>query len=87
MWSTLCSIIGIPMGWIYQFVQNYGVSIVLFTILLKVVLFPFSLKQHKSSLAMVRIKPYQDELMKKYGSNRQKYSEELQKLYQRCGYA
>lgn len=86
MWSTLCSIIGIPMGWIYQFVQNYGVSIVLFTILLKVVLFPFSLKQHKSSLAMVRIKPYQDELMKKYGSNRQKYSEELQKLYQREGY-
>lgn len=86
MWSTLCSIIGIPMGWIYDLVQNYGLSIILFTILLKILLFPISLKQHKSSLAMVRMKPYQDELMKKYGSNRQKYSEELQKLYQREGY-
>lgn len=86
MWSTLCSIIGIPMGWIYNLVQNYGLSIILFTILLKIVLFPISLKQHKSSLAMVRLKPYQDELMKKYGSNRQRYSEELQKLYQREGY-
>ncbi len=86
MWSTLCSIIGIPMGWIYDLVQNYGVAIILFTILLKILLFPISLKQHKSSLAMVRLKPYQDELMKKYGSNRQKYSEELQKLYEREGY-
>ncbi len=86
MWSTLCNIIGIPMGWIYDLVNNYGVAIILFTILLKIVLFPISLKQHKSSLAMVRLKPYQDELMKKYGSNRQKYSEELQKLYQREGY-
>ena len=86
LWSTLCEIIGMPMGWIYDLVQNYGLAIILFTILLKIVLFPISLKQHKSSLAMIRLKPYQDELMKKYGSNRQKYSEELQKLYQREGY-
>ncbi|MBR5783002.1 MAG: YidC/Oxa1 family membrane protein insertase [Clostridia bacterium] len=86
MWNTFCAIIGTPMGWIYGFVQNYGLSIVLFTILLKIVLFPISLKQHKSSMAMVRLRPYQDELMKKYGSNRQRYSEELQKLYQREGY-
>ncbi len=86
MWNTLCTIIGTPMGWIYDLVQNYGLSIILFTILLKIVLFPISFKQHKSSLAMVRMRPYQDELMKKYGSNRQRYSEELQKLYQREGY-
>ena len=86
MWNTLCTIIGTPMGWIYNLVQNYGLSIILFTILLKIVLFPISYKQHKSSLAMVRLRPYQDELMKKYGSNRQRYSEELQKLYQREGY-
>ncbi len=86
MWNTLCTIIGTPMGWIYNLVENYGLSILLFTVLLKIVLFPISYKQHKSSLAMVRLRPYQDELMKKYGSNRQRYSEELQKLYQREGY-
>ncbi len=86
MWSFLGKIIGTPMGWIYNVVEDYGLAIILFTILLKIVLFPMSLKQHKSSLAMIRLKPYQDELMKKYGSNRQKYSEELQKLYQREGY-
>jgi len=86
MWNTLCAIIGTPMGWIYDLVQNYGLSILLFTILLKIVLFPISYKQHKSSLAMVRLRPYQEELQKKYGSNKQRYSEELQKLYQREGY-
>lgn len=86
MWNALCTILGTPMGWIYDLVQNYGLSIILFTILLKIVLFPISYKQHKSSLAMVRLRPYQEELMKKYGSNRQRYSEELQKLYQREGY-
>ncbi len=86
MWNALCGIFGKGMELIYGVVNNYGVAILLFTVLLKVVLFPFSLKQHKSSLAMIRLKPYQDELMKKYGSNRQKYSEELQKLYQREGY-
>ena len=86
MWNTLCTIIGTPMGWIYELVKNYGLSILLFTILLKIVLFPISYKQHKSSLAMIRLRPYQEELMKKYGSNRQRYSEELQKLYQREGY-
>lgn len=86
MWNALCTILGTPMGWIYDLVRNYGLSIILFTILLKIVLFPISYKQHKSSLAMVRLRPYQEELMKKYGSNRQRYSEELQKLYQREGY-
>lgn len=86
MWNALCTIIGTPMGWIYNVVQNYGLAIILFTILLKVLLFPFSMKQQKSSLAMVRMRPYQEELAKKYGADRQRYSEELQKLYQREGY-
>lgn len=86
MWSKLCELIGQVMHWIYSYVPNYGLAIILFTVLLKVVLLPLAIKQHKSSLAMVKMKPYQDELMKKYGSNRQKYSEELQKLYQREGY-
>ena len=86
MWNALCTIIGTPMGWIYNVVQNYGLAIILFTILLKVLLFPFSMKQQKSSLAMVRMRPYQEELSKKYGADRQRYSEELQKLYQREGY-
>ena len=86
MWNALCTIIGTPMGWIYNVVQNYGLAIILFTILLKVLLFPFSMKQQKSSLAMVRMRPYQEELSKKYGADRHRYSEELQKLYQREGY-
>lgn len=86
MWNTLCGLFGKVMEWIYHFAPNYGLAIILFTIVLKILLFPFSLKQQKSSMAMVRMKPLQDELQKKYGSNRQKYSEELQKLYEREGY-
>lgn len=86
MWNAICGFIGKLMQLIYSVVPNYGVAIILFTIILKVILFPIAVKQQKSSMAMVRLKPYQDDLMKKYGGNRQKYSEELQKLYQREGY-
>ncbi len=86
MWNALCGLIGQLMRWLYAFIPNYGVAIILFTIVLKIVLFPLAMRQQKGSMAMVRLKPYQDELMKKYGSNKQKYNEELQKLYQREGY-
>ena len=86
MWNALCGVFGQLMRWLYAFIPNYGVAIILFTIVLKIVLFPLAMRQQKGSMAMVRLKPYQDELMKKYGSNKQKYNEELQKLYQREGY-
>ena len=55
-------IIGVPLGYIvwfiYQIIQNYALSIVIFTILLKFVLIPMAIKQQKSSARMSAFQPY-----------------------------
>lgn len=85
-WSYLI----VPFAWImqtfYGIFDNYALALIFYAVVVKVVLFPLSVKQHKNSLNMVRLKPYQDMLQKKYGNNREKYNMELQKLYQREGY-
>ncbi len=82
--------LGVPLGWvmkfIYSFIQNYGLSIVVFTILVKLLMLPMAVKQQKSSAKMAVVQPQMIELQKKYANNQQKLSEELTALYAREGY-
>lgn len=66
---------------IYYFTKSYGLSIIIFSIIAKVILFPLALKTKKSTLATARLQPKMAELQKKYKTNKQKYNEEVQKLY------
>ena len=73
--------------WIfYQIFKNYGVAIILFTVVLKIVMFPFSINQQKSMAANTKLSAKQKELQKKYGNDRIKMNEEMQKLYEKEGY-
>ena len=84
------SILGYPLGWImwviYKVVKNYGVALILFTILIRVVLFPLSIKQQKSSAKMQVFQPKIQEIQKKYANNKEKQQEEMMKLYEQHGY-
>ena len=79
------SIFGYPLGWLmwlcYKIVANYGIALIIFTLLTKLILFPLAVKQQKSSLRMARMQPKLEELQKKYGKNKEKYNEEMLKLY------
>ncbi len=85
------NIIGYPLGWImwllYQVVKNYGVALILFTLVMKLLLFPLSIKQQKSTAKMSVMAPKQQELQKKYGNNKEKLNEEMMKLYQEEKYS
>lgn len=85
------NIIGYPLGWImwllYQVVKNYGVALILFTLVMKLLLFPLSVKQQKSTAKMSIMAPKQQELQKKYGNNKEKLNEEMMKLYQEEKYS
>ena len=63
--------------------HNFGLAIIIFTIIIKMLLFPFSVKQQKSMAANVRFQKKQREIMEKYGTDRVKANEELQKLMQK----
>jgi len=78
-------VLGWPMGWImfacYWLIPNYGVALILFTIITRVLLFPISLKQQKEQAKMAFFRPKLEAIQKKYANNKEKYNEELQKLY------
>lgn len=84
------SIFGWPLGWImwfcYLVVRNYGIALILFTLITKVLLLPFAVKQQKSTIKMAIFKPKMDALQKAYGNNKEKLQEEMMKLYEKEGY-
>jgi YidC/Oxa1 family membrane protein insertase len=64
---------------------SYGVAIIVFGILVKMVTLPLTLQQLKSSRAMQRIQPLMQELQKKYKDDREKLAQEQMKLYREHG--
>lgn len=79
------SILGYLLWALYVIFKNYGVAIILFTIIVKALMFPFSIKSQKSMAAQSRLASKQQELQKRYANNQMKYNEELQKLYEKEG--
>ena len=71
--------------WVYNLTGSYGVAIILFSLIMKLVLLPFQLKSKRSMVRMGRLSSKQAELQKQYAKNQQKYQEELAKLYQEEG--
>lgn len=69
----------------YGLTKNYGLSIILLTIAIKVLLQPLTNKQTKSMKDMQKIQPYIAEIKKKYPENLQKQNEEVMKLYKEHG--
>ena len=65
----------------YSMTGSYGLAIILFSLVFKIILFPISIKGRKSTLDMSRLSERQKELQEKYGKDRTRYSIELQKLY------
>ncbi len=85
----LSDIITIPFGyvmdWLYQLTGNYGWTLILFAIVVKLVLFPVSAKSKKSMMKMSRVQPLVKEIQEKYAGDQQKQNEAMQKLYKEEG--
>ncbi len=72
---------GIILNFFYNVIGNYGVSIMLFTLLVKAVIFPLDLKQRKSMARTQKIQPLLNNLQKKYANDQEKLNREISKLY------
>ena len=82
MFRVLITIpLGYILGFIYEFVNSYGWALILFTLAVKLLLLPLSLKQQRSTTKMQLVQPKLMELQKKYENDKNKLSEETMKLY------
>lgn len=80
--SIISNLLGSALRMIFEVVNNYGLAIILFTILVKVLLLPLTIKQTKSTKAMQDIQPMIKEIQEKYKNKPEKQNQEIMKLYQ-----
>jgi len=83
--GQIASLFGIALKAIYGVIGNYGLSIIVFTIIVKMILMPLTVKQTKSTFAMSEINPKIKEIQAKYKNKPEKQNEEISKLYKESG--
>ena len=77
----LATIISYPLRLIYLLVNNYGLSVILLTLLVRAAMLPLYAKQIKNSAAMSEMQPKIQEIQRKYARDRELMNEKLQEFY------
>ena len=85
MFSWLEKILKWMLNMLYKIIPNYGVGIILLTLIIKVLLWPLSRKSAASTAKMSTLQPKQKELQEKYKDNPQKLNQEMAALYKQEG--
>lgn len=90
--DTLYAVLGYPFGFVLRFIynfiafENYGLSLILFTLFARILMFPTTVIQQKSTVKTQRIQPKIRRINEKYKGDQQRIQQEMQNLYQREGY-
>lgn len=80
-----------PLGKVLYFIydvlafRNYGIAIIFFTLVIKIVLMPLTIKQTKSMAKMTEVQPLLQDIQKRYAGDKEKINQETMKLYQEKG--
>jgi YidC/Oxa1 family membrane protein insertase len=81
VWEAILNFVFSVIGWFESFTLDWGLAIICFTLVVRLLIYPIARKQFKSSHEMQKMQPLMQELQTKYADDKQKLSEEMQKLY------
>ena len=84
--SYIATPLGLLLDFIYGFVGHYGISIIIFTLIIRGALFPLYASQIKGQMKMQDIQPKMQAIQKKYADDREEQGRQMQKLYKDEGY-
>ncbi len=84
-WQALLDGLGWVVGRLYEVIPNFGVTIIVLTILIRVVLLPLGIRQVRSMQHMQIIQPKVKQIQQKFKGNKQRQQEEIMKLYKEYG--
>ncbi|MCD7858325.1 MAG: YidC/Oxa1 family membrane protein insertase [Clostridiales bacterium] len=85
MITTILQFFGRFLLWMCNFFHSYALSLIIFTLLTRLVLFPLSLRGKRSMMQMNALNSEIQKLQKQYGKDKDRLNEETQKLYEREG--
>ena len=83
MFKFFANILGYVLNFIYGLVNNYGIAIIIFTILVKGIMLPISIKQQKTMKKSAKIQKEAQKIQEKYSNDQVRQSQELMDLYKR----
>ena len=78
-WLTIPLLV--VLKFIYQYVHNYGIAIIILTILIKIIFWPLGNKSYKSMKAMQKLQPKMMEIREKYKDDKSRLNQEVMNLY------
>ena len=85
----LTDLITVPFGWLlgflYESLNNYGLAMIVFAVIVQLVLLPITMKSKKSMMKMSRLQPKMQEIKRKYANDQQKQNEAIQQLQKEEG--
>ncbi len=79
----ISELFGYVLNWLYNLLNNYGIAIILFSIILRVILIPITIKQQKAMKKSAKLQKEMSEIQKKYKNNPEKLNQETIELYKR----
>lgn len=83
MISFFASLFGYILNFLYELVQNYGLAIILFSVLVKLIMLPISIKQQKTMKKSAKIQEEMKQIQFKYKNEPEKLNQEVMSLYKR----
>ena len=72
----------VAMNWINRYIGSYGITIVVLTVIIKILLYPLTLKSFTSMKELQKIQPLMKDIQNRYKDDKQKMNQELMRLYQ-----
>lgn len=84
-WNGLLGLLGSALAFFYDLIPNYGVAIILLTIVIMLLMFPLTLKQTRSMRAMQTIQPEVKRIQKEFKGDKEELNKQLMALYQERG--
>ena len=81
--GSISNLFGYILNFIYELVQNYGLAIIIFSVLLKLILLPLSIKQQKTMKKTAKIQAKVKELQEKYKNDQLRMNQEMMDLYKK----
>ncbi len=79
----ISELFGYLLNWLYNLVNNYGIAIIIFSVILRVILIPITIKQQKSMKKSAELQGKMSEIQKKYKNNPEKLNQETIELYKK----
>ena len=83
MFDGINSLFVSALNWIYSWVGNYGWSVVVFTLMIRLLVLPLDVKSRRGMRNMTRVQPKVAALQKKYANDKEKLNTKMMELYRK----